>query len=250
MPFILNLIFIAIILFAALKWKENKWYRFGILWFFASLLPVSNIIPIAILKADRYIYIPSLGIIVIFAFFITRLFEKERGETSLLPIKSLAYLFSLFVFILFSLLTVDRSNVWKDGMTLWQDTIKKSPGDYLVLNNMGTTYKDMKKYEKAESLFRRAIRAKPDYYAPYFNLSTLYGIYGEREEALSYIEKAFELNPGDFKTNVNLGNIYRREGRLTDAESAYRRGISSKPDAPEGYYNLSILYEKEMGYLK
>lgn len=250
------LIIILILLSAFLLRKRNRWFFFGICWFFTGILPVSNIIPIAILKADRYIYLPSFGLIIIMAFFLTEIFSDIRGDigtqklfSGKMQVKPFISGFAGIILILLALLTLSRSSDWKDGLTLWQDTIKKSPGDYLVLNNMGSTYKELGRYDEAEKLFKMAISAKPDYHAPYFNLSNLYDIYGDSDKALFFILKALELNPDDFKTNINLGNIYRGRKELLNAESAYRRAISIKPDVPEGYYNLAIFYEKEKGLI-
>ena len=298
---------LAVLLFTIFKFrKRNRLAVFCILWFLITLIPVSNIIPIAILKADRYLYLPSFAFTLGLGFFIFHQINNNRegrdktspykqnqiavqcrdnlygcprtgtspvptnphyppfatlpdgrqegGDSLSPPLKKgegggfLSSFYKYLVCILFFLislsyflLTFNRNLVWKDGLTLWIDTIKKSPGDSLVHNNIGTMYIDKGNYQKAMTYIEEALRLDPFYWDAHFNLATIYNKRGEYDKAIEELKTVLDLKPNFFRAYVNLGNIYRETGYVDKAIEAYKKAMEIDKKSGDPHYNLALL---------
>jgi len=116
----------AIPLLALLAWfsyKRNRIFLFWLAWFFVSLLPVLNIVPIAILRADRYLYLPAVG----FFLFIGSGFGKGRPEEAGLFLPSLGFSWHYPGIGSYAFLTVERNHLWRDHVHLWEDNFASFP---------------------------------------------------------------------------------------------------------------------------
>ncbi|OGL41021.1 MAG: hypothetical protein A2043_01930 [Candidatus Schekmanbacteria bacterium GWA2_38_9] len=243
--------------------KNNKLVGFCLMWFLITLIPVSNLIPIAILKADRYLYLPSFAFTLGLSLIIFKLCNLEEISGTVLsenilsssPLKKgdgvgfLSSFYKYLVFIIFFLislscfvLTFSRNTVWKDGLTLWLDTIKKSPEDCLVHNNLGTIYIDKGDHEKGLKHIKEALEINPYYWDAHFNLATIYSKKGKYEQALKELKTVLELNPNFFRAYINAGNIYRQIGATDKAIEAYKKAIEIDKKSGDPHYNLALLF--------
>lgn len=141
-------------------YKRNKFIFLGISWFFITLLPVSNIIPIGAVLGERFLYLPSLG----FCFVISGLYLqfKEVSPRVLL-------IMMVCVLIWFSVLTINRNRDWRDDLTLWSAAAKSHPDNVKAHYHLAEWYYARKDYMKAIEeyknllyliLFMRGIRIK------------------------------------------------------------------------------------------
>ncbi|RLA91521.1 MAG: hypothetical protein DRG20_01185, partial [Deltaproteobacteria bacterium] len=136
---IFSLIFIILILFITiLSFKRNKKIFFSLSWFFIALLPVSNIIPISIVMADRYLYLPIIGIAFLLA---NLLFNQEKEKISLF-----IYIFVSVIIVTLIGLTVQRNKVWHDSISLWQDSLKKDNKNSKAWDMLGVAFYNKKEY--------------------------------------------------------------------------------------------------------
>ncbi|MBI5376446.1 MAG: tetratricopeptide repeat protein [Candidatus Schekmanbacteria bacterium] len=241
-----SICFLILLFVTLIRFRKNKWYFFGLAWFFISLVPVSNIIPIAILKADRYIYLPSFGIMIIFGAIIFKIYKTDMKRPNPEAVKLGVTIFIIVLLLSFAGVVLKRNSVWENSKKLWLDTLKKSPSDYLVMNNLGAIYNEEGDYDSAEKIFKKAISIGPEYADPYFNLSIVYEERNDNEGAFEYLNKAIELSDNStaiFKARINLGNLYKKLSISEKAEEQYMEAIRVKPHSPEGYYNLAMLYK-------
>lgn len=136
---------------------------FTLAWFFIALAPVSNIIPLSRIMADRYLFIPSVG----FALFLAWAFLKLRDWSMKLEAPRRAIgrgiLHSLAVALLLSyaFLSASRVTVWRDDISLWTDTVSKEPGDAVAWLNLGAALGDQGKMEMAGAAFFKALKLRP-----------------------------------------------------------------------------------------
>jgi len=247
MHVLFSICFLILLFVTLIRFRKNKWYFFGLAWFFISLVPVSNIIPIAILKADRYIYLPSFGVMIIFGSIIFKIYKTDMKRPNPETVKFGVTVFMIFLLLSFAGIVLKRNSVWENSKKLWLDTLKKSPNDYLVMNNLGSIYNDEGDYDSAEKIFKKAISVVPEYADPYFNLSISYEEKNENENAFACLNKAIELSKENstisFKARINIGNLYKKLGINEKAEQQYMEAIRVKPHLPEAYYNLAMLYK-------
>ncbi|MEK6680463.1 MAG: tetratricopeptide repeat protein, partial [Nitrospirota bacterium] len=264
------------IIAAALVYKRSKRLSFSTLIFFITLLPVSNIIPIGELIAERFMYIPLFSFSLLLGAGTDYLFNRFSSSKLL---KGVAALFFTLLLAFYSLLTISRNYDWQDAFTLWKATIYTTPlssvahnnlgleynkrGEYIyaiveykkaieaspsyshALSNLGDIYLKIGLIDEAIDLYKKAIEAEPDYTIAHNNIGFAYHEKGLYEKALAEYKKAIELNPRDPLFYNNLGILYASMKRYNDAVTEYKKALSIEPKDVNAYNNLGVVYAKE-----
>jgi tetratricopeptide (TPR) repeat protein len=190
----------------------NRVVFFGLLWIAVPLLPALYIPALGEhVFAERYLYLPSVGFVIIAATALCAVasFARPGG-------RAVSFMLSAVFIIgaLYSAGTIIRIPVWKDNLTLWLDTVKKSPDSHIVHLNLGLAYKEAGKLDEAALEYKKALEIKPDYGAAHNNLGIIHDLQGRLDEAAGEYRKALELNPSLVIAHNNLGVIYFKQGRL------------------------------------
>jgi protein O-mannosyl-transferase len=149
-----------------------------------------------------------------------------------------------------SLVSYNRNQVWKNDLTLWQDTVRKSPHKARPLYNCGFAYFNRGDFNKAMSDFNEAIKIRPDYIEAFINRGIIYYEAGRLTEALSDFNKALAINPKVAEALYNRGNVYLKQNNFTQALWDYNKAIELDPGYAEAYTNRGSLYEKEGYFIK
>lgn len=221
--------------------KREKEIAFGIVFFMVTLSPVYNLIPISNPFAERYLYLPLLGFIVIAVLLINVLFKMRCHDRF--------YLMPMLIFVILSIYSISvvrRNEVWKDSYSLWSDALKKVPENGRIRNNLGSGYSKVGEFEKAIENFKASIKlmAKNEYESkqPYYNLGSAYVKLGRLLEAIPYLEKAVELNPNNSRWHNETGFTYYKAGMLNGAIRHFQAALKINPDYFDAYNNLGIAY--------
>ncbi len=198
--------------------KRNKLIAFCIGFFIINIVLLLQLIPVgSAILADRYSYIPSIGFHLLSAILIYRLIEKNQAKKMMIYGITGAYL------AVIGSASFMRCEVWSDSMTLWDDTIEKSPKAVVAWNNRGSIKDRDKKHKEAIEDFTRAIVLKPDYVHAFYNRGT------------SKKDWASEL-----KDSIML------QSALKDFDQA----LQFNENFQEGYHNRGITYENLSDYAK
>jgi protein O-mannosyl-transferase len=154
----------AVIACAILSAKKRKYiYPFFAAWFYILILPVSHILPLPQVTADRYALLPSLSFCVLTGLALSWLWLKASRDTPLWHafIKFFCIIIvALFVFI-YSLTTIRLNENWKNTQTLWEYTLSHYPESFLANMNLGAFLLDQGKINEAEKLFQKAHAINP-----------------------------------------------------------------------------------------
>jgi len=234
-----------VLLIALLCWgisllSRRKKEGFFILWFFATLLPVSNLVPMQkVVLAERFLYFPSIGFCILLAMLILRAGREK---------KTVLLFLSLLPMIFYASLTINRNRVWKDGLSLWSETVSRMPDNYRAFCNLGTAYTGRGRYDEAIESFRESIRLNSSYAEAYYNMGLVYMEQGKFEEAISFFRQALSIYPSYAEPSCNLGVVYGRCGRRDDAVAFLKEALRLNPDYVLAYYNLGLLCGKEGRY--
>ena len=231
---ILGLIFVFIIR----SFRYQRILAFSGLWIFIFLLPVSNVLPLNQLMAERYLYLPSIGFCLFLALVLVRFFYLSPNRF----IRSIAIVSIILILSLYSLRTITRNRDWKDSFTLWSKTIETSPNSRKAHNNLGIEYNTVGKYEEAIASYKRAIEIDPGHAFAYNNLGKTCNDIGKHEQAIASYKRAIEIDPDYAEAYYNLGNTYNTIGKHEQAIASYKRAIEINPDFAEAYYNLGNTY--------
>ena len=184
----------------------------GWMWFAITIAPVIGIIQISIstpyAMADRYHYLPSIGLAVMMAWGIPALIKSEEIRKKILFPAGIIFLAIL------SFLSWNQCGYWKNSITLFSHTLKVTDYNWLVYNNRGIAYYDLGNYKQAIEDYNRAIEIKPDYADAYYNRGIAYNGLGNYRQAIEDYNRAIEIKPGYAKAYINRGNAYYRPRQL------------------------------------
>jgi len=231
---ILLLLYISIVYGIIKKTDKNKYFLF-ILIFFVSLVPVSNIIPIKNVIAERYLYLPY-GF---FAVAYTLLFFKSDQY------KKYKIICFIVIMVLYLSITLKRNEVWNNSYTLWSNTLKANPESFHAHNNLASFYDDEKKYNKSEYHYKMAIKLRPYDPIPYYNLGNTYKAQGKIKEAILLYNESINRDPTIIEPYINMGIVYASSKMLDQAEQAFRKAIRVNEFDSSAHNNLAaVLGEK------
>ncbi len=250
--------------------KKFNWF-WPILFVFLNLLLVLQFVPFGeVLYADRYMYLPLMGLGVLCAL----LFDKINLKIPFIAI-TVSFILSGFTFM--------RIQKWKNSITLFEDIIKKYPDNFLALNSLGVEYMMKNNNDKALLYFNRAIESAPNNYKSYYNRALLYlknnqpkaaikdldktlGIYDYHKAYIARASSYYALMDYDkaridaktalFKDSKNakayfiLGNCENDQNKLQSAVELYSRAIELNKDEPDFYFKRSIALGKQQNFME
>ncbi len=235
LPVLGSIIFLLAILYGAKKlFSKYRLLSFSIIWFLATLLPESGSYALGDVIVEHRLYLPMAG----YSLFIV------AGMFYLLGRKNIKMMvWALVMAITCNLiLTYERNKVWKNDLTLWNDTVIKSPHKARPYNGRGLVFLHQGDLTKAMADLNKAVELNPSYAEAYNNRGLVYGNQRKYPGALTDFTKAIKLDPTDSQAYNNRGFIYAAQGDLTHALQEINKAIELNPDYADAYYNLGKIY--------
>jgi len=235
----LSLLFILLIIWLIIKsGKHRKFVIFGFLFFIISILPILQIVPVGqAIVAERYTYIPFIGLFLIIIIFFKNLISEKK------QIKSYLYIAIAGISIYFSVITWNQVKIWENGITMWEDYISKNPDYYYGYYGIGNAYRDAKNYPQAITNYTKSIALKPSYAKGYNDRGVAKDYSKDYNGAIEDYNIAIKLDPkyeeayinraidkGDFLKDIN--------GALSDINIA----LSLNPNNSLAYFNRGVLF--------
>ncbi|MFC1591928.1 tetratricopeptide repeat protein [Thermodesulfobacteriota bacterium] len=145
---------------ALLFWKGSDQVRFWLCWFWLCLLPVSNIVPLTVYYADRYMYMPAVACFAVTALFVEQLITRGQ-QRQWNWVKSVLYGTTGIALCFYAVITYQRCGVWQNDLALWQDTVQKSPKMHTPHLNLGAAYERREMFTEAKREYYTAFRLDP-----------------------------------------------------------------------------------------
>lgn len=245
-PEVLISLLLMIALLAVAFWQRHttKAFSWGILFFLLTLAPVSNFFFAAgFLKAERILYIPSIGLIIGLSALFVRLYQDRRGR---IPAIMMVTVFSLF----FCARTWLRAGDWKSNFTLAEATLKTSPQSPRFNNMMGLELRALKRNEEALMFFEKAVQSNPNHVPALVNLGTEYKNFNRLDEAAITLEKALATDPSILATYVNLMSIYRSMEKYDQNVIIADKAVSRFPNSAAVLWNAANAYHLKNDMVK
>jgi protein O-mannosyl-transferase len=189
--------------------RRYKYLLVGWLWYLGTLVPVIGIVQVGSqARADRYTYVPLIGLFLIIAFGVTELMREKRFRRIILCVLAGVSLSACTV------VTSQQLKYWKDSLVLFEHALNVIEGNYLANNNYANVLNNM----------------------------------GRREEAATHLADAIKFVPNSPEIHCNYGNVLREMGRLDEAIVQYRIAVALKPDFAIAHYNLGLALALEGKY--
>lgn len=231
------LVVTAVILTVRICRKDKRCWFFAS-WFFITLLPVSNIIPIENSMAERYLYIPLMG----FSGFAGIIMQNYLIKNKLAAIGFGAILVTT------SIVSIHRNQVWHEDFTLWQTTVSREPGSVRAHNNLGVAYSAKGFYGNAESEYTKTMELHPGDIEAHYNRGNAYERNGKADAAIKEYLEVLRYHPGHADAYNNIGGIYRNRQLFDKAIESYKKAIRCNPFNFKYYSNLGLVYHEKRQY--
>ncbi|MGO9022336.1 MAG: tetratricopeptide repeat protein [Syntrophobacteraceae bacterium] len=217
--------------------KRFPYLTVGWLWFTGTMAPVMGIVQVGTqAMADRYTYIPLIGLFIMAAWGTPELLKKWRYRTETLFASSALILTCLFI------ATWIQAGYWRNSIALFDHTLKVTSRSDLILRARGSVYDKLGNYTQAISDFDRAIEINPEYADAYNGRGAVYGKLGNRRQAIADYDRAIQINPEFALAYINRGAAYGGLGNQRQAISDYDRAIEIDPQNTDAYTNRGIAY--------
>lgn len=238
-------VIIGLFAWAILYRKKSLVPLFGLLFYSINLLLVLQLVSVGrAIIAERYTYVPYLGIFIIIGWAFMEL-KKARGAKWKVPLA--ATTLAIWALVL-GYLTFERVEVWEDSQTLWADAAEKYPDDWYPYLGLGNYHKERLEYEEALAYFDMALMRKPDKASLYDSRGNMYRRLQRHEEAMADYNKALSMDPGDAAFYSDRGSLYFDLGQDEKALQDFQKALQLKPDLYQAYSNIGSVYGRQQRF--
>ncbi len=252
----------------------------GSLFFLIAILPTMGLVGFTnVIAADRFVYLPVVGLLLILVFALDRLSGSGRSG------RARAVRGCLAILVLAAAAAAEARETrrylahWTDTVSLYRHMLEIAPraapvhnnlanalreqGDaagalrhyqtalecdpeYVrSLQNLGSLYESAGRIDEALDHYRQALRIKPDYATVHNKLGIVLQQLGRTDEAIFHFRKALEAAPRFVQAHSNLGISLKAKGQIGEAEDCHRRALALQPDYVEARINLAILMSEQ-----
>jgi len=266
---------ITVIVFALRR--KQPYFVTGWFWYLVMLLPVIGVIQVGVqARADRYTYLPHIGLYVALTWASTDLTASWRRHREIVSFAATALV------ALLSWCAWRQTGYWKNSEALWTHTLavtsdnsvahnnlgllrmqegraddaiahyqealkirseraetSNNPGNALIYNNLGNAMLHKGLPDRAIPYYNRALAIRPDYADGHYNLGCALLKKGELDEAIAHYEKTLAIHPDDAETRTTLGNVLIQQGRLRDALAQFQSAVQVNPHSVLMLNNLA-----------
>ncbi len=226
-----GLFLLGIVALMAATWNRLPLIFFSLWWFMITVLPQS-LVPRPNPFFEHRIYLPAVGLILLVVYLGFLFGRKHPGAVKL---------FFILAGIVLMALTITRNRVWKDEVSLWEDTVSKSPGNPRAWSNLGYARYTGKQYAEAAAAFRKAVGLMPRRAGFWYNLALAEQMQGSGESAIFSISHAILLDSLNARYYNDRGVMLAITGRYTAAAADFSKALQLEPGLRSAEENLARL---------
>ncbi len=245
----------------------------GWFWFLGMLVPVIGLVQVGMQRmADRYTYLPLIGVFVMVAWGIPERLGRWRLSRGVLAAAASLILAACVT------ATSRELSYWKDSEHLFGRALEVAPANYIALDNyarallkqhklaeaiqsfsaavalrpdldasrcgLGSALLEQGKYAEAADQFTRVLELQPDHEVAQLQLGVIRGRQGRLAEAVEVFLRVLRVHPDDAGAHNNLGNVLAQQGKQEEAVRQFEETVRLKPDHAGAYNNLAISCRK------
>ena len=219
--------------------RRHPYLAVGWLWYLGTLVPVIGIVQVGMqAMADRYTYVPLIGLFIIVAWGVFDLVKGWRHQQVALALSAGLLLLGL------TTCTWLQVRHWKNSATLFQHALRMNPQSYLAHNNLGAALIQQGKIEEGISHYTKALEINPNYWLAHSNLGGYLVGREEVEEAMHHCSEAVRLNPNSPEAHNHLGLALALQGRFEEATTHYSEALRLRPEYAYAHRNLGLALER------
>lgn len=224
---------LAVALYFAWRLRQHRWVVFGVLWFFAHLAPVMNLVPVSgSAMAERYAYVSMAGA----ALLAGGLYAQCSGSR-------FARWAALGLLAALAVMSFMHARHWRSDEALYSHMSLTTPSSYKGHYNLGNMRFRQGRSEEAKALWEKAIAVKPDLYAVHNNLGVLYEKSGQYALAEAHYRAVLGVRSMT-EVSMNLANVLARQGKYEEATDMLLHEVRVDSRNVQAYLRLAELREQ------
>jgi protein O-mannosyl-transferase len=217
--------------------RSRKYLITGWLWYVVTLIPVIGLVQVGDQgHADRYTYIPLIGIFIMVAWGIA---DAVAARPQLRPVVAAG---GVVIVGIASLLTWFQVGYWKNDIALFSHATQVTKGNYVMEMKLADAYLVERKYDEAIAHARRSLDIKPMGHT-FAVLGAIYQSKNDLAMAYEYDLQALKMNPDIVSALVNIGTLLLDMQRYAEAEQYLQRALVQDPYLLEAYSSLGRAQE-------
>lgn len=223
--------------------REQPYLITGWFWYLGMLVPVLGFIQVGAQGwADRYTYLPAIGLYLLITWGIVDLMAGWRYRREILSAVAISLL------VTFGWTAWAQTSHWRNSEALWTLTLAVTSNNDVAHNNLGSIFFDRGQTDEALSHYETALEIRSHRHASKYdhllalfhsNVGTALLKKGLWDDAIVYCQKAIQSQPDYPNSYVNLGGAFMDQGRADDAIAAFRTAVKVGPDDAETHINLT-----------
>jgi tetratricopeptide (TPR) repeat protein len=217
---------------AVLAWRR-RYLVFGWLWYLITLVPVIGLVQVGSQAgADRYMYIPMIGLSVMIVWSTKEIAAKWRLQ-KLLPVVAALCLAMLM------LRTYQQVRYWKDSLSLFGHALQVTSDNHIANLNFGNALFKQKNFDRAIEHYKKAIEISPGYIDAHSNLGVALFQAGRLDEAIEQFKAVLRLQQDNPKAYFYIAGALLKQGKIDEAVGCYEKALALNPDSVESHFNLA-----------
>jgi len=231
-------LFLASISFLVLlNFRKKPYLCVGWLWFLGTLIPVIGLKQAGLWPAiaDRWAYVPLVGIFIIIAWGVPELASKWRHKKFGLALAAAVLLLMLMT------VTWLQVRCWTNSVSLFKHAFEVTANNFIVHFKLGESLAEQGRTEEAISHYQEVLRLKPYYALAHHNLGCMLADHGRTNEAMNHYIAALKINPKLERTHINLGCILNSKGERDKAIKHYFYALRLNNNSAEAYNNIGVV---------
>jgi protein O-mannosyl-transferase len=217
--------------------KQRPYLIAGWLWYLGMLVPVIGLVQVGWQgRADRYTYLPQIGLYIAVTWAVTDLTALWRHQRSIL---SAAAILTIAVL---SWRAWVQTSYWRDSETLFTHARAVTVNNDVAENNLGIVFLRQGKVDEAISMLQAAVDLRPDNSPAHENLAKALLQKGQVAEALIHYRKLLELQPDNIEVHNIVGTVLVQQGEIKDGVEEWQKVLAIQPDNGNAMSNLAWVF--------
>src|SRR5206468_6723917 len=238
---------IALTAIVIVRRKQNPYLIVGWLWYLIMLIPVIGIVQVGLQgHADRYTYLPQIGLDIAFVWLIwdlTKSCLSRRSDFAQAEPAQRIILSGVSAIVLgaLSILSWRQTTHWRDTETLWRHTLAVTPDSDVAHAGLGGILFVRGQIDESIDHYERALRLRDGNVAAHFGLGRALASKQKIDPAIFHFQKALSIQPDYIAASNDLGVLFASKGEIKEAIGAWRQSLSFDPDNADAANNIAWL---------
>jgi tetratricopeptide (TPR) repeat protein len=217
--------------------KREPYLLVGWLWFLGTLVPTIGLVQVgAQAMADRYMYIPSIGLFLLIVWCVAELAERRPATRTAFAAAGSAALIACL------LITHAQIGYWRDSTSLFQHAVEVTKDNVVAYDHLGKAFMDQGQLERAAVNFASAVKLTPGEAEAHYKLGSVRLMLSSPDAAIPEFNEALRLNPNYAEAHRNLAIILMRQDKLREGAAHFAETLRIRPADPDAHFNLGVAH--------